>query len=341
MRNLRTLIGLILLIITSAATFVAVQAQQQAQTPTPAPVKSATPGPTATTTEIEAETPSETETAQTGDPFSPLTQTDLQSLTGNVQRPNAIGFFDNYLYIACTGDGTVYETNSETGETRTYIFGVTNAHTIIPEEVNNELVLWVPDYGENSIKRITRAGVETIAEDFEGPWGMIRYGEDGFLVSNLLGDHVDVVTSEGEVETLLEGLAGPTGLALDDDILYVGNNGSTRRSIEWFDLSEVEPTAAPLLTGVQNTTGLQLAQDGYLYFAYALGTRGIVGRIDPVACRENGGCTNEQIEIVVYTELATPLAGLTVTPDMRLFVHTMFNPSIYWGRIGEAPASAN
>ncbi len=338
MRNFRAIIGLILLISISAATFVVVQAQQQVRTPTPAPTKSATPGPTATSSGVETETTFEPQTG--GDSFTPLTQADLQSLTGNVQRPNGIGFYDNYLYIACTGDGTVYETNSETGQTRTYIFGVTNAHTIIPEEVDNELALWVPDYGENSIKRITRAGVETIAGDFEGPWGMIPYGEDNFLVSNLLGDHVDIVSREGDVDTLIEGLAGPTGLALDDEILYVGNNGSTRRSIEWFDLSDPEPTAAPLLTGVQNTTGMQLAEDGYLYFAYALGTRGVVGRIDPVACRANGGCTNEQVQIVVYTELATPLAGLTVTPDMRLFVHTMFNPSVYWAQIGE-PQVAN
>jgi hypothetical protein len=31
--------------------------------------------------------------------------------------------------------------------------------------------------------------------------------------------------------------------------------------------------------------------------------------------------------------LETPLAGLTVTPDMRLFVHTMFQPSIYWAQL--------
>jgi hypothetical protein len=87
------------------------------------------------------------------------------------------------------------------------------------------------------------------------------------------------------------------------------------------------------VSGLQNTTGLQLASDGYLYFAYSLGTRGIVGRVDPLVCMENGGCTNEQVEIVVYTELQAPLAGLTITPDMRLFVHTMFSPDLYWARI--------
>jgi hypothetical protein len=47
-------------------------------------------------------------------------------------------------------------------------------------------------------------------------------------------------------------------------------------------------------------------------------------------CIEEGGCTNDQVEIVVFTELAAPLAGLTISPDMRLFVHTMFSPDIYW-----------
>ncbi|MBE2182334.1 MAG: hypothetical protein IAE89_02805 [Anaerolineae bacterium] len=341
MRNLRASIGLFVLLISiMAATIVAVQSQDQVTTPTPAPVKSATPGPTSTQAQSEtSEAIAELSQTDSDEPFTPLTQADLQSITGNVQRPNGITYFNDYLYISCTGDGTVYETNSRTGQTRAYIFGVTNAHSMIAEEINNQLVLWVPDYGENSIKRVSRDGVATVADEFEGPWALIPYDEDQFLVSNLLGGSVDRVTRDGEVEVLIDDLAGPTGLALDGDLLYVGNNGSTRRSIEWFDLSAAEPTTGPLLSGIQNTTGLQLAADGNLYFAYALGTRGVIGRIDPVACRENGGCTNEQVEIVVYTELATPLAGLTVTPDMRLFVHTMFNPSVYWGQIGEAPAS--
>jgi hypothetical protein len=32
----------------------------------------------------------------------------------------------------------------------------------------------------------------------------------------------------------------------------------------------------------------------------------------------------------VYTELAAPLAGLTISPDMRLYVHSIFSPDVYW-----------
>jgi hypothetical protein len=81
---------------------------------------------------------------------------------------------------------------------------------------------------------------------------------------------------------------------------------------------------------VQNVTGLALGNDGLLYFAYSLGTRGVVGRVDANACAEAGGCENADVEIVVFTELAAPLAGLTISPDNRLYVHTMFQPEIYW-----------
>ncbi len=66
-----------------------------------------------------------------------------------------------------------------------------------------------------------------------------------------------------------------------------------------------------LVSGLQNTTGLQLGTDGMLYFAYALGNRGMVGRVDPQVCLANGGCSNDQVEIVLYSDLSAPLAGLT------------------------------
>ena len=91
-----------------------------------------------------------------------------------------------------------------------------------------------------------------------------------------------------------------------------------------------------LVSGLQNTTDVQLGADGYLYFAYALGNRGLVGRVDPKVCQANGGCTNDQVEIVLFSDLDAPLAGLTITPDMRMFVHTMFKPEIYWAKLGDS-----
>ena len=78
-----------------------------------------------------------------------------------------------------------------------------------------------------------------------------------------------------------------------------------------------------------NSGQLAFGPDGYLYFTYALGTRGVVGRVNPEECRD-GGCANADVEIVLFTELPAPLAGLTISPDMRLFVHTIYRPEIYW-----------
>lgn len=302
--------------------------------PTTAPSK------TPTTTAQPSETVTD-ETPATTVPASsvltePFTQVDLTRLTGNVQRPNGIVWFDDYLYTACSGDGTVYEIQSETGQTRTYIWGVQNAHTLHAEMNNGALNLWVPDYEENALVRVTRSGVETIADELNGPWGIAVVDEDRFLVTNLLSNSLNIVTRGGENIPTMTGLAAPTGVLIDEEVVYVANNGSTRRAIEWYPLDDVlngdaEPGEnANLVSGVQNVTGLVSAPDGYLYFAYSIGTRGVVGRVNPGECRENGGCTGDQVEIVVYTELEAPLAGLTISPDMRLFVHTMFSPDLYW-----------
>jgi sugar lactone lactonase YvrE len=313
----------------AAAISVAGSAQEQVTTPTPAPPKTATAEPVSA------------EPAATGQPlvsaFEPFTQDDFSVLTGNVQRPNGIAFFNNNLYIACTGDQTVYETNSETGRTQTYLFGLNNSHSLFVEEGNGLPVIWAVDYTDNSLKRIVRGvGVQRVASNLNGPWGLVAETETTFLVSNLLGRTLERISRDGEQEVVLEDLPGPTGLALDDQHLYVANNGSTRRAIEWYDRDALSTESAQVLvSGLQNTTGLQLAADGYLYFAYAVGTRGVVGRVNPAECRENGGCTNEQVDIVAYTELEAPLAGLTVTPDLRLFVHTMFSPSIFWVQLPE------
>ncbi len=307
----------------------------QGATPTPAPTK--TPTPAAVIVSPPAEATSQPDVSSA--PFEPLTQADLQVLTGNVQRPNGISYFDNYLYTACSGDGTVYEINSESGETRTYIWGVSNAHSLFVEEQDEALQMWVPDYGENRLELVTRQGVVPITrEPLQGPWGIVAEDEEHFLVSSLLGNHINRISRDGEVTVALDGLAAPAGLVLEENLLYVANNGSTRRAVEWYDLS-TEADGGPLVSGLQNATGLQLGADGKLYIAYALGTRGLVGRVDPEACREAGGCTNDQVEVVLYTDLETPLAGLAVTPDGRLFVHTMFNPALYWVQLPGWPSA--
>lgn len=268
------------------------------------------------------------------DVFEPFTQDDLTVLTGNVQRPNGIDWFNGNLYTSCNGDWTLYELDAVNGDTITYSFGVRNAHTLfVEQEDNSPLDLWIPDYDVNALVRVTgQASPIVVADDIDGPWGIDYLDEDNFLITSLLSNAVLRVNRDGSKEVLTEELRSPTGIVIDQDVSYVANNGSSRRSIEWFELENVEDDLVlnSLVSGLQNTTGMVLADDGLLYFTYALGTRGVVGRVDPEVCMDQGGCTNDEVEVVLYTELAAPLAGLEVSPEMRLFVHTIYRPEIYW-----------
>lgn len=305
-----------------------------------------TPAPTKTPEGPNTEN-SETENGEVESITEPFTQSDLTVLIGNVLRPNGLVWHENNLYTACNGDWTLYEIESTTGSTRTYIQGIRNAHTLYAETLDNgTLDLWIPDYEQNSLMLVSNGRFpQTIAGDLAGPWGIAYLDEESFLITNLTGNTVNRISRSGEVTELLSGMRSPTGIATEDEFVYIANNGSARRSIEWISteelLNEEEPSTQPLASGLQNVTALTMADDGYLYFAYALGTRGVVGRLDPEFCRENGGCSNDQIEIVLYTELAAPLAGLTISPDMRLFVHTMFRPEIYWLQLDSEAADAS
>jgi hypothetical protein len=316
----------------------------QQETPSPAPSKTATEIATiSVSTEVPAETESESEIAESD--FKPWTQSDLSVLTGNVQRPNGLSWHNGKLYIVCNGDFTVYEVDDTTGATRAYIFGVRNAHAIHTEtDDNNELTLWIPDFEANLFVNVTRLGVTTVVRDLEGPWGISYLNDSDFLITNLRGNSLVVVNREGDVRELLTDLRSPTGVANDDGFIYFANTGSARRAIEWVSKDILAEGAAlspePLVTGLQNVTGVTLAPDGKLYFAYSLGTRGVIGRVDPEQCRKNGGCQNDEVEIVVFTELASPLAGVTFSPDMRLFIHTMFSPDIYWVQLEEQAQSS-
>lgn len=330
--QLRITLSIVFLLIISSGVLVA----QEDITPTPAPSKT----PLAAPDEIEE---SSNQPDQT--PIQTRIQEDLTILTGNVQRPNGIVWHNNKLYTVCNGDFTIYEIDDTTAATRTYIWGVRNAHTLYAENTDaGELNLWAPDFQSNELVRIDRSGVSTVLSNLDGPWGLAYLNENEFLLTGLRSNNLMIVTRDGQSREIATDLRSPTGVAADENAIYVANTGSARRAIEWIDKADIpadgdsEPAAVqPLVSGLQNTTGMILAADGYLYFAYSLGTRGVVGRVDPKLCKQNEGCTNAEVEIVVYTELAAPLAGLSISPDMRLFVHTMFSPDIYWVQLAGAP----
>ncbi len=278
-----------------------------------------------------------------------LTQDDLATITGNVQRPNGIAQAGTKLYIACSGDWTIYEIDLTTQTTITYIYGVRNSHTLLIDDTNDdEVTIYAPDFVQNSLLRVNPVrSPETIATNLQGPWGIASLNRDVFLITSIDGDQILAVNKSGTVVPLVSGLRSPTGIAIKNDQAYFANSGSARRAIEWIDLSEVEITEVmestsvetelipqPLVTGLQNVTSVVMGPDDLLYFAYSLGTRGVVGRVDPEVCVENG-CTNDEVEIVLYTELTAPLAGLTISSDMMLYTHTMFRPEIYEADLNE------
>ncbi|MDW8172551.1 MAG: hypothetical protein RML73_08710 [Anaerolineae bacterium] len=298
------------------------------QSQTPAPTKTSTPTPTDTNIQRPPSTPS-----VAARPIQPFTQADLSVLVGNVQRPNGIVWFNRKLYTACNGDWTLYEIDAITGATQTFIFGVKNAHTLYAEPTDQGFNLWIPDFDSNRLIRLnqSRTAPVEVVRNLPTPWGIAPLN-DAFLVSSVRGNELLRITRRGDVESVLKDLRSPAGIVVDEDRVYWANNGSARRAIEWLPIADLgSPDAAPrvLVSGLQNASGLVLAEDGYLYFTYALGTRGVVGRVDPAVCAENA-CSNDQAEIVVYTELQAPLAGLAISPDMRLYVHTIFRPEIYW-----------
>ena len=273
----------------------------------------------------------------------PLRQEQLFLLTGNVQRPNALFWYADYLYAACTGDSTLYEINSRDASTRPYIYGVLNAHSLhVDLDNSGTLTIWAPDYERDALLRVTRSGVREVRGDLEGPWGIAALGEQDFLVTSLKQNKAMLVYRGGAAREVIQGLRSPTGIALDEERVYVANTGSARRAIEWAPRDEVLSDSGvpadtrPLVTGLQNATSLVLAEDGWLYFSHSLGTRGVVSRVQPERCSVDEGCSNEDVEQVLFTDLEAPLAGLTISPDMRIFVHSMFSPDIYWARLPSA-----
>jgi hypothetical protein len=277
--------------------------------------------------------------SQTQKPFVPKTQSDLSIVTGNIQRPNGIAWYDNKLYTVCSGDWTLYAIDPTSGNTTQYIYGIKNAHTLYAATKDDKLSLWIPDFQSNALINIYEGVASTVASNLQGPWGITSIDAQTFGVTNLSGNSVTLITDKGEIKEVISRLRSPTGITSDDQYVYVANTGSTRRAIEWFDKSAVlkadanidsSKSAMPLISGLQNITDLSLGSDNLLYFSYSLGTRGIVGRVDPEVCRKNGGCTSDAVEIVLYTELPSPLAGLTITPDMKLYIHSIFSPEIYW-----------
>jgi hypothetical protein len=337
-KSLTIIISSILLFLSTSTLL----SQSQTQTPvppTPAPSKTAPPN-------TAQETPTAAEATEDQPPNQAIqvkTQADLNTMTGNIQRPNGIAWFNDKLYTACTGDWTLYEIDTNSGSTVQYLYGVRNAHSIHPILENDQLHLWIPDFQSNTLVHIFQGTSEIVTSNLSGPWGITELDEETFAVSNLSGNNLIAATKTGEAREIISGLRSPSGLANDDSYLYVANTGSTRRAVEWYEKSELLGAESPidsanledrdLITGLQNTTNLTIGPDGFLYFSYALGTRGVVGRVDTEICRAKGGCTSDEVEIVLYTELAAPLAGLTFSDDMKMYIHSIFSPDIYWVQI--------
>ncbi len=263
---------------------------------------------------------------------SPFLQDDMSLLVGNVQRPNGIVWFQDSIYTVCNGDWTIYKIDDETGDTITFVFGVRNGNSLIAERSALGFDIWVPDPDNATIWQVdqSRGAPARFISSIEAPWGIVRLVDGRFLVSDTASNSIIEIAASGVTRPIQEGLRAPTGIASDGERIYVANGGSARRGLEFFELAangdfgEIQP----LVSGIQNTSNIAMGTDGYLYFSYALGTRGVVGRVNPLDCLEDG-CANDEVEIVVFSDNPAPLA-ITLSDDMRLFLHSRFRPEIYW-----------
>lgn len=312
--------------------YIPLTAQDTNPTPTVAPSKTPTVQPSPSNEEdiIEDNIEGQEKISLLKNPF---TQNDLQLLVGNVQRPNGILWHDGQLYTVCNGDWTLYRIDDTTGDTITFVFGIKNGNSLVLEETESGFDLWIPDSDSNTLWKVNqnRSAPLSINNQFITPWGITKINEEQFLITNSKGNSIVEVSKTGTSTPILNELRSPTGITNDDNYIYFANGGSARRGIEWFEVSEdgIYTDPQTLVSGLQNTTNVNMGQDGFLYFAYALGTRGIVGRIDPDQCRD-GGCTNEDVEIVIFSDIPAPIAGMTLSDDMRLFLHSRYRPEIYW-----------
>ncbi len=309
-----------------AASFANAQAEPS---PTPTAEATATAAVADSAAEISADKPGPAPLPQ------PYLQSDLNLLVGNVQRPNAMFWFDEHLYTVCNGDWTIYKIDDVNGDTITFVFGVKNGNSMLIEGDADAFRIWVPDPESESLVRVDqdRQAPITVSDQFGAPWGITRFDQASLLITDTNLNAILQVDESGQTETITSELRSPTGIASDENRVYFANGGSARRGIEWLQALDDGGFSQPkpLVSGLQNVTNIELGQDDLLYFAYALGTRGVVGRIDPLSCLEQG-CDNADVEMVVFSDIPAPIA-LALSSDLRLFLHSRYRPEIYWAQL--------
>lgn len=263
---------------------------------------------------------------------SPFLQDDLELLVGNVQRPNGFVWHDGSLYTICNGDWTIYKIDDQSGDTITFVFGTRDGNTLILEDTDAGFDIWVPDPESGTLWKVDqkRAAPAAVTSELESPWGIARLDSRQFLITDTRVNGIVAVGEDGERNEVHSELRAPTGIVKHESRVYFANGGSARRGIEYFSVEADGDFSAvkPLVSGLQNTTNLAMGSDDKLYFAYALGTRGVIGRIDPSLCLDSG-CSGDDVELVVFSDIPAPLA-ITLSDDLRLFLHSRFRPEIYW-----------
>jgi len=265
----------------------------------------------------------------------PFLQADLNLLVGNVQRPNGMVYFEGDLFTVCNGDWTIYKIDAATGTTITFVFGVRNGNSLIAEATSTGFDLWIPDPDNGALWQVDerRSAPTSVTAQLAAPWGIARLDNERFLVTDSRANTILEISEQGSIQIVQAGLRAPTGIARAGKRVYFANGGSARRGLEYFEIEADGSYSAvkPLVSGLQNTSNVLLGGDGYLYFAHALGTRGVVGRIDPSVCLE-AGCDQDDVQMVIFSDSPAPLA-LALSDDMRLFLHSRFRPEIYWAQI--------
>ena len=244
------------------------------------------------------------------------------------------------LYTICNGDWTIYKIDDQTGDTITFVFGTRMAIRLSSKTPWPALTFGCPDPESGALWKVDqrRAAPAAVTSELESPWGIARLDSSRFLITDTRVNGIIAVGEDGARDEVHSELRAPTGIVKHESRVYFANGGSARRGIEYFSIEADGGFSAvkPLVSGLQNTTNLVMGSDGKLYFAYALGTRGVIGRVDPTLCHESG-CSGDDVELVVFSDIPAPLA-ITLSDDLRLFLHSRFRPEIYWLQLPVASA---
>lgn len=170
-----------------------------------------------------------------------------------------------------TGPVFTYDT---TYAISTYAAGLASPYGICIDTSNGNL--FVADYGDNTVVKITKDGtVSHFASGIDLPGGIAIDGVGNLYVTNYGNGTISKITQAGVVSTFVSSIPNPAGITIDAvGNLYVTNFGNGT-------ISTITPggTIVTIPTGIAYTTGIARDGSGNLYITNSAGNS--VSKITP------------------------------------------------------------